>query len=58
MLRVTDKSSNINLFYPTKAKLILLLCSLFSRNRRSTRAIRGMKFHDPPVGSGLGPRQE
>jgi len=32
--------------------------SLFSRNRRSTHAIWEMKFHDPPVGSGLGPWQE
>ena len=32
--------------------------SLFSRNQWSTHAIQGMKFHNPPVGSGLGPRQE
>jgi len=32
--------------------------SLFSRNWQSTCAIWGMKFHNPPVGSGLGPWQE
>jgi len=45
---------------PTDNIWHLRLCSvsLFSRNQWSTHAIWGMKFHDPPVGSRLGPWQE